>query len=64
MPSRRVHVDLDAKNPEVDVTRVIGLGAREVERHSSHGLRWIVFTDPEGNYFCIRTGRTGTGTDA
>lgn len=50
----RVHLDLAAADAEAEVARVVGLGARETERHSfGEGFSWVVLADPEGNAFCI-----------
>lgn len=48
----RVHLDLLVDDPEAEVERLIGLGARIVERHPSN----FVLADPEGNEFCVSRG--------
>jgi len=50
----RVHVDLAAKDSEVEIDRLVGLGASRVEyREGGLGNSWTVMLDPEGNEFCI-----------
>jgi Glyoxalase-like domain len=49
----RMHVDLASRNPEDEIERLIGLGARKVERREGNGTSWTSMLDPEGNEFCI-----------
>jgi hypothetical protein len=49
----RLHVDLASRDPDDEVRRLIGLGARKVARHEGNGTIWTVMLDPEGNEFCI-----------
>ena len=55
----RLHLDLQAQNStmEEEVERLVGLGARVVERvNLTSGTwtgEWTVMEDPEGNEFCI-----------
>ncbi|HEY4928744.1 MAG TPA: VOC family protein [Acidimicrobiales bacterium] len=49
----RVHVDLASKDPDVEVERLVQLGATRVEPREGNGARWTVMLDPEGNEFCI-----------
>jgi predicted enzyme related to lactoylglutathione lyase len=49
----RMHLDLGTADLEVEVDRVIGLGATLVGRYEEWGVTWATFTDPEGNEFCI-----------
>ncbi|MEH3142292.1 MAG: VOC family protein [Mycobacterium kyogaense] len=49
----RVHLDLHTTDKEAEVTRLVGLGARETGRHSIAAFDWVVLADPEGNAFCI-----------
>ena len=54
----RMHLDVMSDDLDADVTRLVGLGAIEKERHSvDHGLRWVVMADPEGNVFCVAAPR-------
>jgi hypothetical protein len=49
----RMHVDLASKEPVADVERLVGLGAKMIERREGNGTSWTVMLDPEGNEFCI-----------
>ena len=57
----RMHVDLAAREPETEIDRLLGLGARLVDPaldgkprwREGNGTRWVVLQDPEGNEFCI-----------
>jgi catechol 2,3-dioxygenase-like lactoylglutathione lyase family enzyme len=54
----RLHFDLRPRHGTRDdeVERVRALGATEVGDHRGQygpGTGWVVFTDPEGNEFCI-----------
>ena len=48
----RLHLDLSADDPEVELSRLVGLGARVLadRRSSDH---WVTLADPEGNEFCL-----------
>jgi predicted enzyme related to lactoylglutathione lyase len=52
----RVHVDFGCGDREAEVTRLVGLGAKEVAEHEVPDLAWTVLTDPEGNEFCVSAG--------
>lgn len=49
----RVHLDLDADDREVEVARLVELGATRVADKDEWGTRWTVMADVEGNEFCI-----------
>jgi predicted enzyme related to lactoylglutathione lyase len=49
----RVHVDLSADDPSVEVDRIVGLGAARLAEHDEGGVAWTVLADPEGNEFCV-----------
>lgn len=57
----RVHVDLAAQEPDEEIERLLGLGARLVDERiqgkprwrEGNGTKWVVLRDPEGNEFCI-----------
>ena len=54
----RMHVDLACRDPEVEITRLVALGASLVDGsppqwRTGHGTRWVVMQDPEGNEFCL-----------
>lgn len=48
----RLHLDLSASDLGAEVTRVVALGASEVQRYDG----WTVLADPDGNQFCIVAG--------
>jgi predicted enzyme related to lactoylglutathione lyase len=57
----RLHVDFGVPDIDAEVTRLVGLGATETERHAipvpeGDDFRWVVLTDPEGNAFCVGAG--------
>jgi hypothetical protein len=45
----RLHLDLTAADPEPEIERLTGLGARVAGRYARH----VTLTDPEGNEFCV-----------
>lgn len=47
----RVHLDLRSDDPDGEVDRLLGLGARLEVDQPNRGL--IVLHDPEGNEFCV-----------
>ena len=52
----RLHLDLlvDGSVPrEVEVARLVDLGATHVADKDEWGHSWAVLTDPEGNEFCV-----------
>ena len=49
----RVHLDLYVDDPEAFVTQVEELGGTRIADHESHGSKWTVLGDPEGNEFCV-----------
>ena len=57
----RMHVDLASREPDAEIDRLLGLGARLVDPtvggkphwREGNGTRWVVLQDPEGNEFCI-----------
>lgn len=55
-PVGRMHLDLASAEGRRDdeVRRVLELGATlVVDRRRPDGGGWVVFTDPEGNQFCV-----------
>ena len=58
----RLHLDLEADDPEAEVRRLVDRGAVVVEQHelAPLGMAWTVLRDPEGNDFCVSA--TGTTT--
>jgi hypothetical protein len=52
----RLHVDLDADDPDAEKARLLGLGATVVAEYDDN----TVLADPEGNEFCLmHDGRAG-----
>ena len=49
----RLHLDLQAQNSTMEEERLVGIGARVVERVNQTSGTWTVKDDPEGNEFCI-----------
>ena len=49
----RAHIDLDVKNIEPAVQRVVELGGTRLDEISEYGIRWAVMADPDGNEFCL-----------
>ncbi|WP_189171716.1 VOC family protein [Pilimelia anulata] len=49
----RVHIDFHADDRAAEAKRLTDLGATVVAEHAVPGLGWTVFTDPEGNEFCV-----------
>jgi len=48
----RLHLDFRPDDQDAEVTRLLGLGARQVD--IGQGDRgWVVLCDPEGNEFCV-----------
>ncbi len=56
----RVHLDLRVDEPEVEVARLLSLGASvrwEVDDTAAGGSRWTTLADPQGTVFCVCTAR-------
>lgn len=54
----RVHLDFSAADVDVEVGRLVDLGATVVGRHSvEDGFRWVVLADPDGTVFCVGAAR-------
>ncbi|MEO6317934.1 MAG: VOC family protein [Acidimicrobiales bacterium] len=49
----RVHLDLNADDPDAEVDRLIGLGATRVVRRDEGEHGWVTLADPEGNELCV-----------
>jgi hypothetical protein len=49
----RVHLDWAVPDREVDVQRLIGLGATRLWDHQNEDFEWTTLADPEGNEFCV-----------
>ncbi len=54
----RVHLDFSAADLDLEVGRLVDLGAVVVDRHDvGGGFRWVVLNDPDGNVFCVAAPR-------
>jgi predicted enzyme related to lactoylglutathione lyase len=53
----RIHFDFTPDDQQAEVDRLIGLGARQVDIGQGD-QSWVVLADPEGNEFCVLSGRT------
>jgi predicted enzyme related to lactoylglutathione lyase len=51
----RVHLDLATDDPDVEISRLVALGAVVGEKHEAPGITWTVLSDPAGNEFCVGT---------
>jgi Glyoxalase-like domain len=49
----RMHVDMATADRDIEVARLVGLGATPVADMSEWGYEWTVLQDPEGNEFCV-----------
>lgn len=49
----RIHVDLLAVDWQLEVERVVALGAGKVGEFEEYGAKWATLADPEGNLFDI-----------
>jgi predicted enzyme related to lactoylglutathione lyase len=49
----RIHLDLTSENLDLEVTRLVTLGASAVRAYNELGTRWMLMLDPEGNEFCV-----------
>jgi len=53
LPRQRHHLDLYATDQGVEVERLIGLGARNVDWTYEEDADYVVLADPDGNQFCV-----------
>jgi hypothetical protein len=49
----RLHLDLVADDRDVEVKRLIDLGATPADVGQPGDVSWVVLADPEGNEFCV-----------
>jgi predicted enzyme related to lactoylglutathione lyase len=52
----RIHFDLNPPDQELEVGRLIAMGASPVDIGQGEQT-WVVLADPEGNEFCVLTPR-------
>lgn len=55
----RLHLDLRPDDRDLEVARLLALGAREVSVGQGD-VTWVVLADPEGNEFCVLRSLTST----
>jgi hypothetical protein len=53
----RLHLDLRPDDREAEVERLVDMGARHVDVGQRADQPWTVLADPEGNEFCVLSGR-------
>ena len=55
----RLHIDVNPRDREQaeEVERVLALGATRADVGQGDDVSWVVLADPEGNEFCILSGR-------
>ena len=56
----RLHLDFRPDDRDVEVDRLIGLGAACADVGQGE-QSWVVLTDPEGNEFCVLGSRSSVG---
>ncbi|MGH2411289.1 MAG: VOC family protein [Chloroflexota bacterium] len=49
----RLHLDLRPQDQQMEVERLIDLGARRISVGQSSDVTWVVLADPDGNEFCV-----------
>ena len=49
----RLHLDFRPVDQELEVQRLINLGATRVDIGQTAECTWVVLADPEGNEFCV-----------
>jgi Glyoxalase-like domain len=47
----RLHLDVIAADPEVEIARLVELGGTRVADREEYGYTWTFMADPEGNEF-------------
>ncbi|MET9849365.1 VOC family protein [Streptomyces ossamyceticus] len=54
----RLHLDFRPVDQAAEVSRLLALGARHADVGQGDAS-WVVLMDPEGNEFCVLSGRRG-----
>jgi hypothetical protein len=49
----RLHLDLVAAELEIEIGRLVQLGATRIEDREEYGYSWTLMADPEGNEFDV-----------
>jgi hypothetical protein len=52
----RLHLDLRPDDQEAEVERLVDMGARPADI-GQPDVSWVVLADPEGNEFCVLSGK-------
>ena len=52
--AREVGADVGRRRVDIEVDRLMSLGATRVGANEQHGEYWVVMQDPEGNEFCVQ----------
>ncbi len=55
----RLHIDLNPDDRDLEVERLLALGACKVDVGQGPDVTWVVMADPEGNEFCVLRAREG-----
>ncbi|HVB13480.1 MAG TPA: VOC family protein [Candidatus Dormibacteraeota bacterium] len=55
----RLHIDLAPDDRDMEVARLIDLGAHRTDVGQGPEVTWVVLADPEGNEFCVLSAREG-----
>jgi catechol 2,3-dioxygenase-like lactoylglutathione lyase family enzyme len=50
---QRHHLDLYASERDIEVERLLSIGARRVNWRYPEGADYVVLADPDGNTFCV-----------
>ncbi len=59
----RLHLDFRPDDRDLEVARMLGLGATRAEVGQTEADGWVVLADPEGNEFCILSSRRPSEPD-
>ncbi|EOM76797.1 VOC family protein [Rhodococcus rhodnii] len=54
----RLHLDFRPDDQKAEVARLLELGARTADVGQGEDVPWVVLADPEGNEFCVLSGRS------
>ncbi len=52
-PRKRNHLDLHSNDLDVELPRLLALGATIIHERDEDGVRWYTMSDPEGNEFFL-----------
>jgi catechol 2,3-dioxygenase-like lactoylglutathione lyase family enzyme len=53
----RLHLDFRPEDQASEVERLLSLGATRADVGQDGSVTWVVLADPEGNEFCVLSGR-------